>query len=299
VERGVGGQVHPEARAEEVFAIVQRVEREVPWLVDSLYPDLDPGGSPSDALRWEVCQWSLRADESVRRIALRLIREGPFPDALLVYFGITDTVGHMFWRYHEPEAFRHPPAPEDVQALGDVLSRTYEHVDAIIGEMIAEMPANTTVFIVSDHGMQAKQVGLDYDSDEAGQPARDSGGHGSGPPGVIVAAGPVVRRATPPRPIGQLTRADLPRVGDVTDITPTILALRGVPIGCDMAGTILEGILKPGVLEALDPSFVATHDTPEWLASRGGGDVARPGEEERIEQLRALGYLDDHGESVE
>ena len=78
--------------------------------MDSLYPELDPGASPSDALKWDVCHWSLRADESVRRIALRLVRTGPFPDLLLVYFGITDTVGHMFWRCHEPEAFRHPPS---------------------------------------------------------------------------------------------------------------------------------------------------------------------------------------------
>lgn len=87
--------------------------------------------------------------------------------------------------------------------------------------------------------------------------------------------------------------------GPVVDIAPTILALRGVPVGRDMDGEILEGILKPGVLEALDPRSVASHDTPEWLASRGSGDVARPGEDERLEQLRALGYLGEDGESVE
>ena len=102
------------------------------------------------------------------------------------------------------------------------------------------MPANTTVFVVSDHGMHAKQIDLDYDSDEGGRPERDSGGHGSGPPGVIVVAGPAVRRAEPGPSLRELTRADLPEIGDVVDITPTILALRGVPIGRDMDGAILE-----------------------------------------------------------
>jgi hypothetical protein len=161
------------------------------------------------------------------------------------------------------------------------------------------MPTDTTVFVVSDHGMEPKHRDLDFDAEGPEDPEEESGGHGSGPPGVIVAAGPPVRRTDPGRPLRQLTRSDLAQIGDVTDITPTILALRGVPIGRDMDGTILEDILKPGALAALDPELIASHDTSEWLASRRSGDIARPGEEERLEQLRALGYLDDDGESVE
>ena len=39
---------------------------------------------------------------------------------------------------------------------------------------------------------------------------------------------------------------------------------------------------------------VPTHDTPAWVEAHQairGGD---PGQEERLKQLRSLGYIDDH-----
>ena len=150
------------------------------------------------------------------------------------------------------------------------------------------------MFVISDHGMQAKHVDARFNMHTDGQPENESGGHGSGPPGVIIAAGPSVRKSDVTCPIRTLTRADLPLIGDVTDITPTLLALRGLPIGRDMDGSVLELLLKPGVLEASVLEFVATHDTPEWLAARSERTaIEHPGQKERFEQLRSLGYLDD------
>lgn len=293
IELGVVGQVHPVSLEDEVFTVVEEVDRELPELLDRLFPEAAPGDSPSDAQEWESCRWSIRADESVRRIALRLARTDPFPALLLVYFGTPDVVGHGFWRYHAPQAFRHPPSVARIRKLGGVVTRAYEHLDTVLGELIAEIPTEATVFVISDHGMQAKRVDETFDVQANSRGERESGGHGSGPPGLIVAAGPSLRRAGDEEAIRQLTRADLPWIGDMTDIAPTILALRGIPIGRDMDGSILENLFRPEVLEALDPEFVATHDTPEWLAAqRSLSEVEPPGSEERLEQLRALGYLD-------
>jgi len=208
-------------------------------------------------------------------------------------------VGHLFWRYHAPEAFRHPPPPARVGQLGGVVERAYEHVDGLLAELLALMPADTTVFVISDHGMRAKYPDLDYETVAEGEQEKEPGGHGGGPPGVMVAAGPLVRRAEPSRPLRELRRRDLPRIGDVADVTPTVLALRGIPLGRDMDGSVLRGVLAPEAAEALRPGFVASHDTPAWRAARAGSGGLQPGHDERLEQLRALGYLDDDGHAEE
>ena len=157
-ERGVVGQVFPEERRQRVFDVLEEVDRELPELLDCIYPDAAPSRSPSDAAKWESCRWSVRADNSVKRIALEIAESDPLPDLILAYFGASDVIGHHFWRYHAPQDFRYPPSKARVEKLGRVLIRTYENVDAMIGELIAALPENTTVFILSDHGMEAKHT---------------------------------------------------------------------------------------------------------------------------------------------
>jgi hypothetical protein len=62
-----------------------------------------------------------------------------------------------------------------------------------------------------------------------------------------------------------------------------------------MTGSILRNLLEPDALEELPPRYVASHDTPEWRAAHRSPVPPRPRQEERLEQLRALGYLDDDG----
>ena len=64
-----------------------------------------------------------------------------------------------------------------------------------------------------------------------------------------------------------MTRAVLPLIGDVAGITPTLLALQGLPIGRDINGSVLEVLLKPQALGASGPELVVRHGTPEWLAA--------------------------------
>ena len=67
-----------------------------------------------------------------------------------------------------------------------------------------------------------------------------------------------------------------------------------------MDGAVLENLLKPGFLADLDLEFIDTHDTPQWLAGRNRERASDlPGQEERIEQLRSLGYLESDEDSGE
>ena len=213
------------------------------------------------------------------------------PDCFAVYFGTTDVVAHRFWRFHEPEAFDHPPSRDAIGRFGGVVEDAYAHADGVIGELLAAIPAEANVIVVSDHGMHAHHTTVDFETAVDGRMERESAAHDDGPPGLIVAAGPGIRRDPSSRSIREMTREDLTRVGGVADITPTVLALGGIPVGRDMDGSVLEHILDPGVLDGAEPRFVDTHDTAEWLEARGAAPDEVPGSSERIEQLRALGYI--------
>lgn len=121
----------------------------------------------------------------------------------------------------------------------------------------------------------------------------NSGDHGYGdPPGVLVAAGAGIRKMKRANAPGPLTKEALSVVGSVRDVTPTLLALLAIPIGEDMDGHVLTDLLDPALLAANPVRTVGTHDTKEWLESRPKAVIAAPDEEQRREQLRALGYVE-------
>ena len=122
-----------------------------------------------------------------------------------------------------------------------------------------------------------------------------SGGHKDSQPGVILAAGPDIRRSGVALPIGELTKDRLPSLGSVNDLTPTILALLDLPAGRDMDGRVLTEMIAKPYLQAHPVRYVETHTPAGWFEARSA-EVERPASEERIEQLRALGYLDDDAE---
>ncbi len=78
-------------------------------------------------------------------------------------------------------------------------------------------------------------------------------------------------------------------MGSVLDVTPTLLTLLGIPVGADMEGRVLARVLAR---EADRATQIASHDGDAWRSARAGLDAAALEEdEERLEQLRALGYV--------
>jgi hypothetical protein len=294
--RGVEGQVYPPERQDEMLGIAAEVDTGMPFILRRIFGEIGRPEWPGDRANLEACAWSVRADETTRRIALRLAIESPPPDLFAVYLGTPDVASRRFWRFHEPDAFEHAPPPEAVERFGSVVRDAYAHVDAVIGELVAALPPDTTVVVLSDHGMHAHNTSSRFDVPVHGRLERESGGHADGPPGIFVAAGPAIRRAEPAGPISDLTASDLPGVGHVLDVTPTVLTLLDVPVGRDMAGEVLKHLLDESFLRDHPVRFVDTHDTAEWLASRGRGDRELPGTEERLEQLRSLGYIQPSGD---
>jgi hypothetical protein len=302
---GLHGQVHPAEREGEIFEIVDKVDRELEAIVSERLRARLEDVPPRHRAMITASHWAFRADTIYERTSLKLLREGA-PDLLAVYFGATDVVGHRFWSFVKPRGFPgrslagptgrslaphmrpgsllngllgglywHALEPQESDGWARrIIDRTYEHVDEVLGEMLAALPPRASVIVVSDHGFRPW-------------------GHKEGPDAFFVAAGPNVKRMQGPPP-EKLTRSDLTRIGSILDVTPTLLALEDIPLGLDMDGRVLDAVLLPQPGRTRKAP-IATHDTPEWLAARAGAAEA-PGapteaDAERLEQLRALGYV--------
>jgi predicted AlkP superfamily phosphohydrolase/phosphomutase len=76
---------------------------------------------------------------------------GRFQEGVLFsYFGMTDTIQHMFWRYTDPG---HPLYEKDASKEYKEMIRTwYKKMDAVVGEVLKKIGKDDTLIILSDHG---------------------------------------------------------------------------------------------------------------------------------------------------
>lgn len=281
------GQVYPPERSDEILAVVPQVVDELPRIVRSIFGEL-PEELPAPASRlWANCFWSFRADATYRRVALRLLREERF-DLFAVYFGGSDVIAHRFWRYMEPELYDHPPPESELALFGDVIADYYAYLDETLGELIAAAPPNSNVLVMSDHGMVLQHRSRRFDT--GARPRRLlSAGHEAAEPGVLVAAGPDIR-ASAAAP-DAVALGGIPQLGTLLDVAPTVLALAGLPVGRDMDGRVMEELLTPEYLARFEIAWVDSHTPAGWGARAAGAGAATPGEQERLDQLRSLGYI--------
>ncbi|RMH18442.1 MAG: hypothetical protein D6696_13050, partial [Acidobacteria bacterium] len=282
--RGLPGQVYPPQRQDEIMAVAAAVESDLDRRMEDVFGVFPHPLRELERRLWDNTRWTFRADAIYAAIARRLLDQGTECELLMVYFGGPDVVGHRFWRYYRPELFAHRPSAEELANFARVIPDYYRYVDRLIGDLVSRLDPRARVIVVSDHGMHAVNVDQRFDRD---RPPADvnSGNHQDAPPGVIFAAGADLAQ----RPLPAAGRP--PVAGSVLDLTPTVLALLELPIGRDMKGEILRTLLAPGFLQRHPPAYVATHDSRRWLAERPQQLLDPAVEQERLEQLRALGYL--------
>jgi len=226
--------------------------------------------------------WSVLSDATYFAVAQELLRTQP-ADLNLVYFGGPDVVGHRFWRQARPEGFAYAgSSPAADAALAGVLDDTYVWIDEMIGELLATVGPDTTVFVVSDHGMHAV-------AQQEPQKDDNTGNHQDGTPGVIIAAGPGIRVQ------GGLAEAlqsgALPIHGSVLALPPTLLGLLGIPGARDMAARAYKNLLTDEArarLEALE--LVETHD--EGFREPSMDYLPPEAEQQYLERMGEIGYLD-------
>ncbi|MCP5044386.1 MAG: hypothetical protein GY944_25430 [bacterium] len=290
LKRDVSGQVHPPEREDEFLAFLPAIHDGLEASLEQIFGLFPEPLSPAERTIWTKGSWSARADITYRKLALHLLeRDDPY-DLFIVYFGGTDTYTHRYWRYLEPERFPLPQSPRAVRNLGNVVRDYYRYIDRTLGELVAHAGPDARIFVVADHGMHP----IREDDAEGRRRNPNYSDHKDAPPGVFIAAGPGI--AVSPRaqlPPAALHKDDMPRLGHVVDITPTVLALMGLAVGEDMDGQVMSDVVAPAFFAGRPVERVATHDSHAWLSERASQSRSAPGQEERFEQLRALGYLVD------
>lgn len=179
-------------------------------------------------------------------------------DLVAAVYTATDRLQHATWHSHEPALYPDfSPAPGSADR--DWVEEAYREADAALGRLLGLLPADTLVFVVSDHGAEASDGRME--EGEAGHRAE----------GVWIAAGPQVPASAERREMS------------VLDVVPTVLGCNGAPTALDLEGQV-RGWLCPGVPQpAPVPTYLGT----------GGGTGGAVLSEDQLQQIRELGYMED------
>jgi hypothetical protein len=303
-------QTWPGPVYEEILPLVRQVNAEypvdlepgvdeLPPAVAELIPFLPPQATSFERRLAGDSLWAFRADETYARIARTMLAERP-ADLTLVYLGSPDVVGHRFFRHFRPEEYRHPPRDEAVAAFGDVIPATYRFFDRIVGELVTAAGPETAVIVLSDHGMAPVNTGKDFEwafenaEERYRLAAVNSGHHLRAEPGVLIAAGPSIRRSGEGRfwedPAFTLDR--LPELGSIFDVAPTLLYLLDLAVGADMVGLVITDLVDEPILRAREIAYTPTYETVEGSPGEEATEPFEGVDEERLRQLKSLGYID-------
>jgi tetratricopeptide (TPR) repeat protein len=194
------------------------------------------------------------------------------PSVLMVYYEGTDTIAHLFAPFTPP--WRQGIDRALFERYRDAAWRYYGHADRLLGELLDLVGPEANVVLCSDHGFT-------WGADRPRQP---SGVHTPTAawwhrdPGVLVMAGPDIE------PLEQRRQAQ------ILDLTPTLLALTGLPAGTDMTGTVIAWAVRQAVV-ARQANAVDYRAILQWRPPSAAA-LVDPSAAEVVARLRALGYLE-------
>jgi predicted AlkP superfamily phosphohydrolase/phosphomutase len=233
----------------------------------SPFGDPEVSGKPEGLPRWMSVDFLSRMrwqDAALTRLALEVEAETR-PDLLMVLLEGIDRSSHVLWIGMESNE----PYPESLHvseaqrsAARAALEAHYELADRLVGRLLERYGPEDLVMVISDHAFEA---GVDFLT-LTGVHWSEAAAHG-----LLLARGPGI------------IPGDRAQLVTMLDVTPTILAWLGLPVGADMDGGVAP------FLRGVRIATIRTHDggTVQRLAGE------RSGAEPRIlEELRALGYVE-------
>jgi tetratricopeptide (TPR) repeat protein len=269
----------------------------LPWLARGEYERLlnqpEPYAHPVTALRQILVE--TRAYEE---LALQWL-ERARPDLAVVYFQGTDSIGHIFAPYSPPRQEAIPAA--DFARYGGVPKAYFARIDRLLGRFraLAER-TGAVLFLASDHGFYWGEGRPAHFASAAAATA----GRWHRDEGIYLLRGPGVDPAA-----GERSR------GSVNQVCATLLALLGLPPGKNLYGPPLAGTPPSPPVPAANGGAASTVDYRAYYqpaaASPGPGGASSPAasgapepgaasgapepgarrEDEKLAQLRALGYI--------
>lgn len=220
--------------------------------------------------RFNALKGCIATDETSRSVALRMADQMPV-DFYAVYLKGIDGVCHLYWVDMLPDSGP-PIAEEERRVFGDVIASYYEEMDRVLAGFLEMVDENTTLVLTSDHGHSGpKPIG---DRFNWGIAMHD-------PTGVLALWGKDVAAGV------ELTDAS------VLDITPTLLALCGMPVADDMDGRVLTEAINVDFLRSHPVRTIETYEPEGGSSDEDGREpIESPIDDEVREQLRALGYIE-------
>ena len=128
--------------------LYHRIEHKAgPWMRPAMK---ESGGASLDRTRAHL----LDRIERKTRFALAGIAElrvGGSLDFMMVVFSESDTVGHHFWRHHDPASPRHDPAADELARSS--IEAIYSKLDEACGRIQHAFGDEALCVVMSDHGM--------------------------------------------------------------------------------------------------------------------------------------------------
>jgi predicted AlkP superfamily phosphohydrolase/phosphomutase len=215
---------------------------------------------------------AIAEDHNVHEAMQWSMKNVPWEFAAVCYAGL-HRLSHAFMQCAAPRLGW--ISEYDVAMYGDVVEAAYQHLDIMLGQLIALAGPDATVIVASDHGFRSG-------ADRPGEaPRGDLGDAWYRDRALGVIAGPGIKRCA------------LPDDASLLDITPTILSLFELPIGEDMDGRVWSAVI---------PHAKPAAAIPSWDEERR---AACPWPDESHEQpdaetdanvayLRELGYHEAH-----
>ncbi|MGZ4779757.1 MAG: alkaline phosphatase family protein [Thermoanaerobaculia bacterium] len=205
---------------------------------------------------------------SDHRVAINFYKEQQ-PLLFMISYDGTDAVNHLFSPFHPP--YREGVSQDGYRRYWPAVANYYAEIDRLIGEWMNVLPADTTVMVVSANGFRWGKS-RPKEPPNGGAALSD---HRN--PGVFIAYGNHVAPSRAAHPIS------------IYDVTPTVLAILGLPKSGEMPGSVATWAFKD--ITPVESVRVVSYS--EFVGDRA---VAAPGglnPQEFTAQLRAIGHLND------
>ncbi len=190
------------------------------------------------------------------------------PDVFFLYLRGNDYTQHAYWHYMEAEGSFQNPTRKEIQYFGKIVENYYVYLDEVLGQFMKIAPPDTTFVVLSDHGFRAVKK-------EEFNPARAlSGGHEK--EGVYIFSGPGIKKNHSHDGLS------------IMDVCPLLLYHLGLATAKDMSGKVpihLQAAFWPD-----KPLYLATYGLNRMQTKES---VTTGADEETMEQLRTLGYIDE------
>ena len=269
------GTFHPSTLAEEMSRLVVGVGQIEADALQQFIARVAEVDQQNDERLVKLASLIARTS-TVQAAGTHLLHRNNEWDLTALYFIGIDEFGHHFMPFHPPQL--EGVSERDVAIYGKVMENCYRFHDMMLGAQLQLAGPDTTVILISDHGFKNDQLRPGIDGMD--NPTAWHRHHG-----IACLAGPGIKIG------GTLYGAT------ILDVTPTILALLGLPVGDDMDG-------RPW-LEVLDGAEPVER-IPSWedVAGEAGMHPENvredPGEAaEAIKHLVELGYIEAPSEDAE